>query len=92
MNLTTKPLLHSATLWLNLIAVGLAALGAVIDAAQVLKLSPQEVAYFTIGVAVLNAAVRVIRTNKPLEGTPAAASLRHEALADHADASPSPAA
>lgn len=78
--ITSKPWYASLTLWVNLlsiIAVGLVTAGPLAD---LLQLTPQQVAAGAVLLAVVNGAIRVLRTNQPISGTPAQAALEHAAV------------
>lgn len=73
-----KPWYKSATLWINAASLALVVLSGALDMAGVLQLTAQEIVWFTIAVAVLNALQRILNTNKPIAGTPAADALKRE--------------
>lgn len=72
---STKPWHHSLTLWIAILSlVGFAA-AVIADQAAVLELNARVVAVLGIVDTIAFAAVRLLRQNEPIQGTPPARAL-----------------
>lgn len=74
----TKPWYRSITLWVAILSLASFALTLVLDQAGVLELSPKAIAILGIVESVLMAALRWLRQNPPLEGSPPARQRSEE--------------
>ena len=82
MPVLTKDWFRSITLWVNLLSIIAVAIAMSLELAGDLDLTTQQVAIGTVLLAVVNAAIRVLSTNKPIAGSPAAKRLAvHQRLA-----------
>jgi hypothetical protein len=64
--MAAKPFLHSWTLWFNVLSVAAIILGAIADSQLALGIPPQVGAWVAMGLAVVNACIRLLRTSQPL--------------------------
>jgi hypothetical protein len=76
----SKPFYESVTLWVNVLSVLAVAAAVSLQLSGQLDLTAQEVAIGTVVLAVVNGAIRVLRTNQPITNTPAEAALIHAAV------------